>query len=695
MVDGQPTLPFLYALTDCPGGRWTWDEMPRWNLTNFARIGFRLFQVSLWLESIWRTDGVLDLDLPVRQIRGLLEVAPDAAVVVRLHVNAPRWWIAAHPDEATGYAGEAPTEPEPVGLYRQVHGDLDLSLRASLASETWLTEASHKTAELCRALAGTPEGNHVVGFQPAAGVFHEWHYWGFIHHHPDIGPAMTRRFRAWLTGRYGSDTALRTAWGRDDVSLAGVQVPGLEERVHTADTVFRDPATERPVIDYFRCQHEVVAEDILHFCRTVKQSWPRRLLTGTFYGYLFTMFGKQSSGGHLEMDRILASPHLDYLSAPQAYQGYCREPGGSAHSRGIADSVHLHGKIWLDEMDQRTSLRRDAERVYFDREAEDIAVLRRNSAWSYTRGIGLWYYDFGPNYVSGWWDHPVLLEEIRALTTAFRARYGQADQPRDVAFVYDTASHYYTAYDSDRDTVSESLVDAATAAAMKSGVVFDMVLLSDIGHVDWGHYRAVVFTNTYVLTPDQRAYIRDHIAVGGRHLVWSYLPGYLDGERKGLDLVSDVVGLPLRGIALAEPPAISVAGPGLPGVRFALPRAVAPLACVDEVATGRGAAVTLGVLAGSGAPAFVRRDTPESTVWYTSVPILDAALFRAIFSAAGAHLYAPAGNVVYAGGGILCLHATDGGATDVMLRNGARLQVTMQPRSTVILDSQTGQIIRG
>ena len=51
-LDGRPVAPLFFALTDCPGGRWTWEEVPARQIRLFAETGIRLFQVDLWIEHI-------------------------------------------------------------------------------------------------------------------------------------------------------------------------------------------------------------------------------------------------------------------------------------------------------------------------------------------------------------------------------------------------------------------------------------------------------------------------------------------------------------------------------------------------------------------------------------------------------------------------------------------------------------------
>jgi hypothetical protein len=177
-LNGEPVLPFIYALTDSPGGRWTWEEVPRRNIGNFAAQGVRLFSVSVWLQDLWKPDQPLDVSLAQRQIAGILEVVPDAAVMIRLHVNAPFWWDEQNPGECTQYA-DGPTL-EPVkwwGLRRNIEGDLDRRQVHSLASQRWKRETGEKLREFCQKLSATPEGERLIALQLCDGVSHEWHYW--------------------------------------------------------------------------------------------------------------------------------------------------------------------------------------------------------------------------------------------------------------------------------------------------------------------------------------------------------------------------------------------------------------------------------------------------------------------------------------------------------------------------------------
>ena len=173
------------------------------------------------------------------------------------------------------------------------------------------------------------------------------------------------------------------------------------------------------MIDYFEAQHQLVADDILHFCRIVKENWPRPIITGAFYGYFYSLFGRDVVGGHLELQRVLQSPYIDYLSGPGTYYPKAVEMGDPYRSRSLINSVTLHEKLWLDEMDQQAPLLPLKDKNFSVSVEKSIAQVRRNVMFTLSKGQGLWFYDFGPSGFNGgsrlndhgsfgWWDEPAL-----------------------------------------------------------------------------------------------------------------------------------------------------------------------------------------------------------------------------------------------------------------------------------------------
>ena len=116
VIDGKPVYPMIHALTDVASGRWSWEELPQHNISNFCRAGIRLFQLDIFLEHIWSTPDTWDLTLARKQVAGVLEVCPEASVIFRFHLRAPRWWLKSHPEEWVVYADTDYKEEQAYGV---------------------------------------------------------------------------------------------------------------------------------------------------------------------------------------------------------------------------------------------------------------------------------------------------------------------------------------------------------------------------------------------------------------------------------------------------------------------------------------------------------------------------------------------------------------------------------------------------
>ena len=216
---GRPTIfinsraysPMFYALTDQPGGRWSTDDIPQLNIKLFADVGIRLFQLDLPMDCIWMENGEISLETAKKQVRGVLEVCPDAAIFFRLHVNAPKWWIKKHPEENVKY-DKFEAKPDPAMADRQyIYHDAGLAERFSLASKKWRDESSEKVKEFCEKFSKTEEGNHLAGIQVACGIYGEWHYWGLLYWEADLSEPMRIHFSEWLRKKYRNSESLQKA----------------------------------------------------------------------------------------------------------------------------------------------------------------------------------------------------------------------------------------------------------------------------------------------------------------------------------------------------------------------------------------------------------------------------------------------------------------------------------------------------
>jgi hypothetical protein len=509
---------------------------------------------------------------------------------------------------------------------------------------------------------------------------------------------MQAHFREWLVAKYGSDQALQRAWKNPQVTLQTASVPSLSERRHTGYGLFRDPQQERAVIDYYLCQHELVADDIIYFCKIAKEAWPRPLITGTFYGYYFSVFGRDATGGHLALQKVLASPWVDYLSGPNVYYPHHTEVGDPYRSRSLIESVRLHGKLWLDEMDQQPYLKSKKDHEYQAGVQNSIAHVRRNSLFTFSKGMGFWFYDFGvagnrlnstaAEFATGWWDHPALMHDIQRLKTWLdQTLLKPYTSGAEVLMVFDTDVYYHTGISEELDPVDHQTVNYMTLAAFQAGAIFDPIHLADLERVDLKQYKLVIFANTFVLSESQRRYIRRNVLNQGRHVAFMYAPGLSDGRALTADHISEVTGIKVSETHLQRPPAIRLADPDVSWTISKTP--IAPLFAIEDKA-----AQPWGVFPENNAIAAAGKKMDSAFSWFFSLPVVEASAMRALLIKSGVHLYAEPGNIVYGGNGCLVLHSKTGGSKSITLKNGRKVLLTFpEGACTVILDADNGGIL--
>lgn len=688
-VNGQPQTPAFYALTHAYGGRWSWEEVASRNLNNFCQIGIRLFQVDLWLEDIWyKNSPTLDIKKAQKQIKGVLDQCPDANVVIRIHVNAPFWWNEVNPNECTQFAdGPVDTILKAGAPYHNEEHDIHRALRASLASEKWKKEAGQKLIEFCQKLAKTPEGNAVIGMHIAGGIYGEWHYWGFIEHDPDTGLAMTSYFRKWLKNKYKTPAQLQEAWHNTTFTFDNATVPSVAERLQTQDGFFKDPQVEQRVIDYFTAQQQVVAEDAIYFCQLVKKHWNRPIITGIFYGYIHMTFNRQTVGGHLFIKQILESPYIDYLSAPQTYWPDSRKAGGSGNSRGLIESTLLHGKLWLDEIDNGyLHAKTDYDNIrYKERFDSTYAnIMQRCVELPLMRGIGFWFYDFGVQKSFGWWDNPQYLATIKAEKQFFDKRLAiHYHSEADVLYVWSQDVFYYLK--SMPLPITVNVLDHSIEQAMRSGTVGDHIYDFDLPLVNLNQYKAVVFMNVYKLTDEQRAFIQANVAKNGRTIVWNYLSGYTNGKTLNKDFVQSLAQINLERVNLNQAPVVKFLKPNY---EYKFSGEVAPLFVAND-----NDSEALAKLQATQQTIVARKKLPDYTSVFCGLPLNGTDGFREIFRQAGCHIYHERNDFTYANSGLLMLHTKDGGTRTISLKNGKSITIDLKQGSTLVMDAQSGEVV--
>ncbi|MDR3267489.1 MAG: beta-galactosidase trimerization domain-containing protein [Tannerella sp.] len=694
LINGKSYFPMIYSTPSFGKLRGALTADGKTNFTNFTRAGIDLFEAPVYIRNAWNEDGTLNTEAIDEELtdnmRSAFAINPNAFFQIRIMLNAPAWWHGKYPEELVNYA-KGPVNFDYDLRQPPYGGDGDnlRAPRASMASERWKDESTQMLQKFMDYMQTTDVGNRIYSFMICAGVFNEWHYYGFKHE-PDTGDAMTRYFRKWLAAKYQTDEALQKAWQDRQATIATATVPDLAERRQNTG-VFRDPQNERRIIDYFYCHHETVAAAIEHFTKYVKTNWPSDVLVGIFNGYFFC-HDDFNSGGHLTFDRILKWPYIDFIASPFNYHKSSRELGGNSQPRAIVESINLHGKQYMSEQDGGTHLSypNGLKVDSFRNEDESISRMRSPFAQMVNHATGYWFFDFGD---SGNWNSSAMMAEVQHQKDYCDALLKhEYTSVADVAFIYDFNTYYYLAETDNRQTneIQNTSASWMTADAYRSGAAFDTYLLNDLPLMDIDRYKVFVFATTYYMTDEQIDFINTKIKKDGRTVIFTYAPGYTDGEKLDIDRIKALTGVNVRQISMDVPPQITVNGThyGLTESGEAGKFTVSPLfeICCDNDTE------VLAKYRDSDMTAIVKKRNPDHTVVYAALPLRNPDFMRRLFQEAGAHIYGDANDVILAGNSMVCVSTREdaGGKRIIHLKNGKQVTLELKPASTVIIDDQTG-----
>lgn len=443
-------------------------------VVKMASLGVKINQLTLRPAEYEKASGEYTFSVFEDKVRRLLEVSPDARILLLVRMEFPKW-LAAHPSERIEYAN---------GPVVEKGDDLtDRIARPSPASMAYRAEVRRFLEMLGEYICSKPWGKRVVAVRPSWGVYTEWHMYGF-YEGPDIGPAMTAVFHRWKNGLYANENP-----------------PTMSERIDKEDPFFLDRPKHQKVIDFYECQANVVADCLLEVAHTTKKVFPGRLV-GMYYGYVMTTHS--SEGANVMLDKVLSSPDVDFLSNPADYTADSRLAGGAYYHRTIPSTFYRYGKLAMIEDDMRHYHIYDYVQLkgLCTRNAREAEMTtRRNWLNPYFDGCGIQILDpeRGIDIRPFNMDTPPVW---RAISDTKRVLSKISSRPEksgnEVAVVVDwreclrrsTAEAF----------VFELVYKLSLVGLYASGIPFDLMTLDDFLALPSNRYRKAVFLN--VVAPD-------------------------------------------------------------------------------------------------------------------------------------------------------------------------------------------------
>ncbi|MFI4913104.1 MAG: hypothetical protein ACIAQZ_15705 [Sedimentisphaeraceae bacterium JB056] len=624
----------------------------------FQKAGFEFYsciELTKQLDLGWIGSYKFDTSASERVINDFHKRIPNGYILPRVHLYAPKWWGQENPEELTVFAAAK------AGEYKDICWD-EGHPPVSFASEKWLKEAGEGLRRNIRAMLSLPCSEKILGIHISNALGGEWHYWNPFAF-PDASEPMRTAFVKYMRKKYNDDIELlRKAWNEPQISFETITVPDISEQKQSDIGMFRDPSKRRKVIDYGWAFHQVCFDAIEYFCRIVKEESDGRLLTGVLYTYSPTINWSQT-GDHRATERALESEYIDMIATPHSYSR--RALGEDGAFRNFTASLKAHGKLFLDESDDRTHLTGSIalSHVHSTNTAETINILRRSFANVVCDSVGMWYMDQS----SGWWyNEPEIYKEFAKIKKwADYSMTLDRGSCSEVAVISSMESGFYHLDRITRkDTITYALNRHQIGEFYHAGVPFDRYFIEDIEQGQVPDSKVYIFLDCFFMTDNQRNSV-EQLKKEGKTLVWFYAPGFVTEDSFSLEAMQQLTGFDYkmepRGDVDSELRLVTSKF-GENAKVFGCSVQQAPVFYVQAQPDEIYARFTDHGFAGM---AFRDFGTWQSVYCYTgSVPAL---AIREIYKKAGVNIYCESGDVLYANRSWVGIHASLTGKKKITL----------------------------
>lgn len=194
-------------------------------VADFAQAGIHLFTPDLGLIKWWLAPGTLDHAAIDHFLEQYVAHDPAALLIPRINLGYAEdgWWPAHAPGERA--VARLIADNEPSGRY----GDVPRRSGSghSFASAVWLDEAAEIVRLLVEHCESAGYTGAMLGYHVCSGITQEWFAWNTFEEDmcEDYSPPMLAAYRAWLREQYGTDAALRAAWGDAAAALDAAAPP--------------------------------------------------------------------------------------------------------------------------------------------------------------------------------------------------------------------------------------------------------------------------------------------------------------------------------------------------------------------------------------------------------------------------------------------------------------------------------------
>ncbi len=457
---------------------------------------------------VWRWFDRLDFAPLDEMIHNVTLPMPEAKFLCMVDLNSPAWLE---------------------HMFQHDCCDTFNNLGKAIHNPHWL-EATAKYLEAFLRYADAGYGSRIQAYILACGGTDEWYDYS-------LGSEDPHRREAWRQ------------WCLKKGLPDPVDIPPASVRDHIShENLLRDPVTDQTALDYWRFCNESVADAVLHFAAVTRKVIGRKADIGCFFGYLLEQTARTLvSCGHLDYERLLDSPEIDFAVCPGTYED--RHIGGGSGFLTPHGSITVRGKRLLHECDQRTNtynsylapginLRLDSA---WPDERSTVAGLKRETALGLIHRTHLWWFDMWGDYYQG---EAVMNTLARAREIWSRYAAAPAVEVSEIAMIVDADSTYFL--NQDHPAVPEINVGTRTKLN-RSGAPYQIYSFNDLPRIeDFSRYKLVIFTSLFHLTPVKREVLQQYVLREGRTVLWLGPAGIIADGKYAEENCEKLTGIPRR-----------------------------------------------------------------------------------------------------------------------------------------------------
>lgn len=533
---------------------------------------------------------------------------------------------------------------------------------ASLGLGPWIDDALEA---LARSVAYCEErwGEHIAGYHSGFGHCAEHvSWWGPVI--ADYHPAMRQQFRDWLRQRYGTESALGSAWKEPGLTFGTAEFPAPERfaKFTPSSAALMNPERDQPLIDMLRFHSEHMAGLVVRQARTVKdvlRARDSRKLFGAFYCYSNLPANSIShyAGGQDAHQPVLDCPDLDYISAPVGYSA--RQPGGVSTGQTQPGSVVLAGKLYFAEDDTGTHLTQTRHNTMAATAAQSCQMITRGFLDVWRSGGTQWFMDL---FGEGEHRDPEIMGTIDRLA-AFAGRH--LEDRRSTAEIAVFFSDTSLSYAKTNNFLTGNLIKQQLNEIAAIGASADVFRIEDLPELvrqnRLAQYKFAIMLNVHVISDEVRALVETQLKTGQRTILWFHAPGLIHQGRFSPERSNELTGI--HCVMQTGGRASLITEVLVDGRRFSYgtQRNVYPrLVAADPQATSLGYLVEgtwTPFREGSDGAMLAMREFPEFRSVWSGSPNMPSGLLAMFAEKAGVHLYCRCGSQVFHAANWVAVHA--------------------------------------